>query len=113
MDGIEKGLYSLQNRKGALGIRLRFGQTATTIPSSSDTLIKLHRIMLLLKSSKLDDFLLAVHLDGIIDNEWERERFAFHQRHGTEFSIRFNKHWLIRIHKKGSNMCDGLDPWDF
>ena len=84
-DGIEKGLYSLKNRKGNMKIKLRFGTNKDTAPKSSDTLIKVYRIMMQLKSSKLDDFMFTVRFQGNVDTEWKQQRRLFCNRHKKTF----------------------------
>ena len=110
LDGIEKGLYSLQNRKGRLIIKLQFGTKTDITPKSSDTLIKIHRIMTQLKSSKLDDYTLRFVCRGIVDQEWKSQSFFFAQRHNTDFLIRYHhQRWQIRISNLNCNICGDVD----
>ena len=98
-DGIEKGLYLSKEKQGNLKIYVSVGyDKALTTPKSSDTFVKISRIMNQISSTKLDNFMLAVAISGNIDDEWEGHSNLFMEQNKAKFKTELEcKRWQLII----------------
>ena len=86
-------------------ITLRFGEESSLTPSSSDTMVKISRIINQLRLKNIKEFMLIVDLFGTVDNEWNKEITAYCNKNKNELFIGEieEKTWKVAISNKG---CD-------
>ena len=113
-DGIEKGLSLSHEKKGNLRMLMQFGDELHPIspPESSDSLIKIARILNQLQLTKLDNFMLHIALIGevSIEEEWNKHKELFGDCNINRLKIGTDcDGWFLTISNKGCKISGMLN----